>query len=280
MRHQGPGIEWQGGGNMGTHVPNVPLVPFAVVELSPEAIRQAREAAGWSIVEAARQLKQQSGPILPELDSLVRAWKRWESGTTLSRHYRPLVADLLGFDLPDGPRPTPEIPRVFPNQATAAAEIRRGAATAGAIDVLAVRGLGLIALNDSLLRPAIDTAERAEPLRLRVLLSRPGTGAATQRAGEIGEPGSTFTAGIGLAVARLEEISGLDYVTAEVYQYDSLPVWRIIGIDDTLYVSTFSEDWEGHESAVYKVVPSPPGGLHSGFRRSFEDLRRHATRII
>jgi hypothetical protein len=54
----------------------------------------------------------------------------------------------------------------------------------------------------------------------------------------------------------------------------------VIAIDDTLYVSTFAEIWEGHESAVYRIVPTAAGPLYRGFRRSFEDLRIHASRII
>ncbi|MER6573977.1 hypothetical protein ABT288_49610 [Streptomyces sp. NPDC001093] len=42
--------------------------------------------------------------------------------------------------------------RVYDTQAGAAAEIGHEAAAAREIDILAVRGLGLLALNDSLLR--------------------------------------------------------------------------------------------------------------------------------
>jgi hypothetical protein len=55
-----------------------------------------------------------------------------------------------------------EISRVFTGQAEANAELREHAAAATRIDVLAVRALGLIALNDSLLRgPFCRSASRS-----------------------------------------------------------------------------------------------------------------------
>ena len=129
---------------------------------SGDAIRSAREAQGFTMAEALRTLKQRYGSLLPDTDSLIRSWKRWEKGTVPSRFYRPLLSDLLGLDPADpreGPgsasHPSAEIPHVFRDQADAADEIRTAGAHASSIDVLAVRGLGLLALNDSLLRPAL-----------------------------------------------------------------------------------------------------------------------------
>ena len=66
-----------------------------MTELTAEIIRTARESAGWSVAEAARELKRRSGQPLPELDSVVRSWKRWEKGTHPNRFYRPLLTGLL-----------------------------------------------------------------------------------------------------------------------------------------------------------------------------------------
>jgi hypothetical protein len=76
-----------------------------VAELNGETIRTAREAAGWSISEAVRELKRRSPQRLPDGTSLIRSWKRWERGTTPSRLYRPLLAGLLGLDEPT-PKPS------------------------------------------------------------------------------------------------------------------------------------------------------------------------------
>jgi hypothetical protein len=245
-----------------------------------DAIRAAREAAGWSIVEAARKLKQRSPRPLPALDSLVRSWKRWEKGTVPSLPYRPDLADLLklSFGQIDSAQPVAEILQVYANQAAAAAEIRALASQAAAIDVLAVRGLGVLALNDSLLRPSMT--QRTRPLQLRVLLVRPHSDAAQRRAEEINEPPASFSAGIILAQARLREIATLPHVTVEGYEYDVLPVWRLVNIDGTLFVSTFTPEWEGHESRLYKLVATQIGPLYQGFQRTFDDLLERSTRII
>lgn len=58
-------------------------------------IRAAREEAGWSIAEAARALKKSSPQALPNVETLVRSWKRWEHGTEPSRLYGPLLLNLL-----------------------------------------------------------------------------------------------------------------------------------------------------------------------------------------
>lgn len=249
------------------------------------AIRAARQAKGWTMADAARALKQRYGTQLPALDSLVRAWKRWEKGTAPSRQYRPLLADLLDLDMP-GPTDltvspllaVTEIPEAFANQAAAADEIRAQAEQATAIDVLAVRGLGLVALNDSLLRPALERA--TTPARLRMLILRPDSDAARRRATEIGESHTAFIAGLELTIGRLRELDSASPATLEVYTYDTLPAWRLIAIDDTVYVSAFSEDREGHESALYKIVPTEVGPLYRSFRRMFDQMRQQAVRII
>jgi transcriptional regulator with XRE-family HTH domain len=62
-------------------------------------IREARQARGWSLVEAARALISSSPQPLPDVDSVVRSWKRWEHKTTPSSSYRPLLANLLGIEI-------------------------------------------------------------------------------------------------------------------------------------------------------------------------------------
>jgi hypothetical protein len=74
-----------------------------VPALNAEGIRSARQAAGWSITEASRELKRSSEAPLPDVESLARSWKRWEKGTYPSRLYRPLLVRLLGLvDVPAG----------------------------------------------------------------------------------------------------------------------------------------------------------------------------------
>lgn len=158
-------------------------------------------------------------------------------------------------------------------------EIRRRADVAAQLDVLAVRGLGLLGLNDSLLRPSMTG--RAAPLQVRVLLLDPDCDAAAQRAREIGESAAAFAAGIKLTLARLEELAAAEPgMTLETRLYDRLPIWRIIRLDGTLWVSTFAAAWEGHESTIYEVQETPRGALWAGYRRTYDDLIEHSRRVI
>jgi transcriptional regulator with XRE-family HTH domain len=169
----------------------------------------------------------------------------------------------------------PEVVRVYAAQAAAAEEIQRHATTAAEIDVLAVRGLGLLALNDSLLRGGLT---RREPPRVRVLLLDPDAPAVAVRAAEIGESSESLAGGIRLAEARLRELAPGRQFAA--YRYRALPTWRIIRLDTTMYLSAFTTGWEGHESAVYKVMHTPAGPLFGGFRRMLDSLVAEAERTI
>lgn len=171
----------------------------------------------------------------------------------------------------------PEIVRVFSDQAGAATEIQRGARSARQIDVLAVRGLGLLALSDSLLRPHLDRDGDPAP-RLRVLMLDPDSPALARRAAEIGESTESLAGGVRLAEARLRELATVGDV--EVYRYRTLPVWRVIRLDSTLYVSAFDAEWEGHQSATYKILMTPSGPLYRAHRRQFDAMVEDGQRVI
>lgn len=189
-------------------------------------------------------------------------------GLAPSRQARPGGA---GFDL----AAFPEIVRVYSSQASAAEEIQRQASAAEEIDVLAVRGLGLVALNDALLRGSLT---RPQGPRVRLLLLHPDAPAVAIRAAEIGESVESLSGGIRLAEARLREIAPGRNLSA--YRYCSLPTWRIIRCDATMYVSAFDAGWEGHESALYKVMETESGPIFRGFRRMVEALIIDGERII
>lgn len=186
---------------------------------------------------------------------------------------------LLGLAPRDGGRRSTratyeEIGRIFAGQQAASAEIREMASRAAVVNVLAVRGLGLLALNDSLLWPALSEGR----CKARVFLLDPDCAAARSRAGEIGEAPAVFSSGIRLAVERLRELAAQPGAGLVLYLYDSRPVWRVIGLDDTLYVSGFAS-WEGHSSTMYKLLPTTGGALHQGFRRMLDDLAATSTQV-
>lgn len=174
-----------------------------------------------------------------------------------------------------GPSGRAEVIAAYPSQASATPEIHAAARTAAAIDILAVRGLGIIDMNDSLLRRIVTGAQP----RLRALLLNPDSAAAHRRAEEIGEGYESFATGIRLSIAKLRELA--EYTAEiEVYTYDLLPTWRVIGVDTALFVSAFGETHEGHTSPMYKIARSTHGALYRGFRRFIDELLTTAHRVV
>ncbi|MEU0845801.1 helix-turn-helix transcriptional regulator [Streptomyces sp. NPDC005962] len=171
----------------------------------------------------------------------------------------------------------PEVVHVYARQVAASEDIKQLAASAEELDVLAVRGLGLIGLKDSLLRASLARPVGRRP-RVRVLLLDPESPALVERAAEIGESPESLAAGIALSETRLRELS--DVCDLRLYRYDMRPTWRVIRVDDTMFVSTFDVGWEGHESAAYKVVEGPQGPLFRGFQRMFESMVNDGIRVI
>lgn len=193
----------------------------------------------------------------------------------------------VGLQMPDPARQlfglaphatvAPEIARVYADQAAAAEDIRRTAQVARVVDVLAVRGLGLLGLNDSLLRGPLLDRER---LAVRAMLLHPTGPAAEQRAAEIGETPEAMAAGIQLATDRLAELGHRPGATVEVRWYRQVPTWRMIALDDAMFVSVFDGAAEGHSAALYQLVPATGCVLYRGYRRMFEALRVGAERVV
>ncbi|MQY13069.1 hypothetical protein SRB5_32090 [Streptomyces sp. RB5] len=172
----------------------------------------------------------------------------------------------------------PEVVRVYASQGSAAAEIQQQVRETERLDVLAVRGLGLVGLNDSLLRACLARDEDSAGLRVRVLLLDPDSEALARRAAEIGESVESLAAGVRLTEARLRELA--DRCDIKVYRYRMLPTWRLIRTGSTMFVGAFDAGWEGHESATYKVMATAHGPLYRGFSRMFEAIVDGADRTV
>ncbi|MES5823546.1 helix-turn-helix transcriptional regulator [Streptomyces sp. RG80] len=172
----------------------------------------------------------------------------------------------------------PEVVRVYAAQISAAEEIQQQAREAQELDVLAVRGLGLVGLNDSLLRACLPRERGGKGLRARIALLDPESEALGKRAAEIGESAESLASGVRLAEARLRELA--DSCDISVWLYSMLPTWRLIRTDSTLFAGAFDAGWEGHESATYKIMETPHGPLFRGFRRMFEAVITGAQRTV
>ncbi len=175
-----------------------------------------------------------------------------------------------------GPIGRAEMLAAYRSQADATPEIRKAASTARTIEILAVRGLGIIGMNDSLLRA---TVALNRPV-FRALLLDPDSTAAERRAAEVGESHESFASGVSLCVARLRELRGQTGAQVEVYFYDMLPTWRVLALDNVQFVSAFGEEHEGHTSPMYKIAASAHGALHRGFRRFTDELRAQSRQVI
>jgi len=168
-----------------------------------------------------------------------------------------------------------EILAVYPSQSSAMTDMRGLANSAREIDVLAVRALGIVGLNDSLLRASV---QQGSPT-VRALLLDPNCEAARRRAAEVGEAFESFASGIRLSIARLRELNE-QTGTVSCYLYTMLPTWRVISLDGTMFVSAFGETHEGHTSPMYRLTGSPHGALHRGFRRFADELRGAARQVV
>ena len=92
-------------------------------------------------------------------------------------------------------------------------------------------------------------------------------------------PAATAAAMCGSSLLR--ELAEHTTATVEIYLYDILPTWRVIALDETLFVSSFGNDIEGHTSPMYKISSAAHGGaMHRGFRRFVGELQRTAQRVM
>jgi hypothetical protein len=94
-----------------------------------------------------------------------------------------------------------------------------------------------------------------------------------------GESVDTFAASVRLAEHKLKDQSLQPGIALQAYRYTSLPVWRIVTVAVTAFLSAFDEDWEGHASPVHRIEESD-GALFKGFRRMLNDFAATAEQFI
>lgn len=172
-----------------------------------------------------------------------------------------------------------EVTEIFPSQAAAAQAIRTAASDAEQLDVVAVRGLGILGMNDGLLRGPL-TVERSRPLRLRVLVLDPRCPAAEARARQIGETPATFAAACMLSMEKLRDLKAIPSVQLAVYQYRQRPIWRIIHAEESMFLGTFDALREGHHSPVYRLPHRVDGTLYRAFAAVVDQLLEDGEQII
>ena len=80
------------------------------------------------------------------------------------------------------------------------------------------------------------------------------------------------------ALARLAEFADHPFVRMRTALYGSLPTWRLLVFDGTLYLSACAPSSEGHRSGMYKLTAAGDGVLYAGSLRQFDNMWRQARR--
>jgi transcriptional regulator with XRE-family HTH domain len=181
------------------------------------------------------------------------------------------TGDLLGH---------PRVAAVARTKPEANEEIKAIAETVEEADVLAVRALGTIAMTDSLLRAPLTRPEREPKARVRVLVLDQKSPSLRCLAETVGETERFFAASLRFGEELLHELADAGTVDLEVYRYRSRPVWRIVRLDSTLFVSAIGPRNEPRARTMYRLAPNPPGAISYGFRGQLETLFDEAERII
>lgn len=167
---------------------------------------------------------------------------------------------------------------VHTNQYEAENSIKERLVSAKHIDILTIRGLGIFALKDSLIKHTL--IERAGQINVRVLLLNHTSKYVEMRAREVGEDSSAFRQGIILGQDYLQELKNKHNIKINVYLYDSLPIWRLKFIDNCVYVSSFLPSKEGHHSAMYEITSEQNFSLFDSFKRDFDNMCEVSEKII
>ena len=142
---------------------------------------------------------------------------------------------------------------------------------ASEIDILTIRGLGIIGLNDAVLRKTIRSIGEKK-LKIRIIMLSPVSNFVQERANEIGESYEVFIEALKLGINHVKKFGGETHHDVKIYFYDKRPCWRIIRIDNWYFVSVFAGQIEGHQANVYRVDELKGGTLGKALRRYIENM--------
>jgi hypothetical protein len=165
----------------------------------------------------------------------------------------------------------PEIKRRYASQKESEEDIVDLIRASRKIDILTIRGLGVIGLNDSLLRKPI-LASGDIPKQIRVFMLSPESVYVEGRARETNERTESFRDGVSLGIEKVRELRDISPHETRIYLYDRLPCWRAIRIDEWIFLSAFAGTTEGHQSEVYKINSAENGILGNSLMLYMDSL--------
>ncbi len=166
---------------------------------------------------------------------------------------------------------------VYQNQNESEVKIKDKISTCNTLDVLAVRGLGIFGLKDSLIRDIL--IKRAGQMSVRVVFLSPYSKYMYKRANEVGEDIEAFRKGIILAQDFVRELKLRHKVNIKAYSYDSLPIWRLLFIDNRVFISSYQPAIDGHKSPVYEIIANNEYSFYSKFKREFDFIISNSVEI-
>lgn len=143
------------------------------------------------------------------------------------------------------------------------------------IRILAVRGLGIFALKDSLFWKYLPE-KSAQQARLRILLLSPRSRFVEVRARELGESVDGSRKGIELAINQLLKAKKRHNLNLEVRVYDELPVFRLFLMDDIGFISGFLDRTHGHDSPTV-LMRANEFSFFDIFDRFFESVWKYRS---
>lgn len=158
---------------------------------------------------------------------------------------------------------------IYGNQQAAEKIIEECLQHAKQIDILTLRGFGLVGLKDAIVRRAVDPYRNARSIRILVL--DPKSPYCERRAREIDETPATFRTGIETTIRTVMKLKET-YSAWDIRLFDALPVWRLIRADSDLFVSTYPAKSDGHRAPMYHIQSGPEFSLFPAFERYFESL--------
>lgn len=155
------------------------------------------------------------------------------------------------------------------SQAACLADLRRLVESAARVDILAIRGLGLFALTDSVMRATL--VRRRAQLTVRVLMLDPASSFVKARAMEVGDEAESLRSGIRLSRKSVDEMRRMGVDITSRY-YSRLAVWRLTMLDDRMFVSGFVPSIEGHDFPVLELKYTGPRSLFAVLKKQFEEM--------
>lgn len=166
------------------------------------------------------------------------------------------------------------IVRIYRNQSEAEKEIAKCIAFAQEIDILAVRGLGIASLRDSVIQKGLRATENE--VRVRIAYLDKASIHCKTRASEIGESLEEFTSALQAGYSGLSQLRISEKLNVEFKVYDQLPVWRIIRVDDTMFVTGFLNNKNGHDVYLYQIQRRNDFSLFPILKREFDEIWRNS----